>query len=280
MYIHIGHAKTGTSSIQKFLLEQSKKKECHFLYPETTRIADGHHLLFKSDEKTLDKLLEEITSTTKKNIIISSESGLPNMRHFVAEANYKINFFKEISNQFDTKIIYYVRNHFDVLESSFLQHTKTNNPELYLKLLKNDSNHSLLLKEHFFPSNIPDQQAWIDVVPTRQFNYYANVEEFWGAIFAKKNILTKVFQKNNLVNNDIVQDFISLVDPANNFLSNAKQMKYSENVTNIYNNKQSGYLIDEDTKRIIKDVFLNSNLSYAKKYLNKSDANLLLEGFI
>lgn len=284
IFIHIGHGKTGTSSIQKFLLKESKCDSCNFFYPDTTRIADGHHLLFKSDERTLNTLFEEITSTDKNNIVISSESGLPNMRHFIESADYKVNFFKKVSRKFDAQIIYYVRNHFDILESSFLQHTKSNKPELYEKFLAGSSEYShlskqQLLKQHFFPKEV-NPQSWIELAPTRQFNYYANLEDFWCKIFGEKNILSKVYDKNHLVNNDSVQDFIAFVDPSNMFLKNKSQQIYSENTTDIYTDKQAGYLLDEETRETIKAVFLESNLLFARDYLSKEEAGIFLEGFV
>ena len=79
VYIHIGHSKTGTTSLQKFLSKESKSENSNFLYPKTTLINDGHHLLFKSNQETLHTLFKEIKDSCKKNIIISSECGLPNM---------------------------------------------------------------------------------------------------------------------------------------------------------------------------------------------------------
>ncbi len=181
VYIHIGHGKTGTSAIQKFLSNESLRDDSKFLYPKTTFIGDGHHFLFKSSKENLKDLFREIKETSKKNIIISSECGLPNIRHFVENAGYRIDFFRDVAKEFDTEVIYYVRNHFQMLESSFFQHIKVNDKEFYLSFLENNFDKlksQKVLQEHFFPSDT-EPSLWTHIIPTRQFDYYENVNGFW-----------------------------------------------------------------------------------------------------
>lgn len=283
IYLHIGHGKTGTSSLQKFLLKESLKKNCNFLYPKNTLIGDGHHELFKADERVFKSLYKEIISSSKENVIISSECGLPNFRNFVRGEAYKIDFFYDISKKFNVDVIYYVRNHFEILESSFLQYVKTKKPEVYLNFLRKNQEECFLkqkkmLKNYFFPEEIKPQ-LWLDTAPTRQFDYYANIECFWGKIFDKK-IFTKTYNKNNLVNENIIDDFLSIVDPKNEFLiNNAAKETVLENKTGAYAYNKMGFLIDEEVKQNIKNVFFQSNISYSKKYLDKINSDYLMDGF-
>lgn len=281
IFIHIGHGKTGSTSIQKFLSDQSiNNNEINFYYPKSSFSGEGHHLLFKSDKNTFQCLLNEIKKTSKQNIIISSEHGLPNFRHFIKNQRYKVDFFKTLAKKFDTKIIYYVRNHFDQLESSFLQYLKTSKPSLYSELIDTNADNEKfysLLKLYFFPKNT-SPSSWTDIVPTRQFYYYENIE-FWSKIFGKKNIITKVYHKNNLKENDIVSDFIHLIDPDNNFLKKDNNNTFFSNKTNAYTYNKKGFLISNETALLIKQAFMKSNILYSKKYLDDNNTNFLMKNF-
>jgi hypothetical protein len=86
VYLHIGTHKTGTSSIQNFLLNnQEYLRERGFLYPTAGRpkiFSDGHHNLFwaLSNHKNYDpnvgaweELISEIDSSQFQKIIVTSE---------------------------------------------------------------------------------------------------------------------------------------------------------------------------------------------------------------
>ncbi len=281
LYIHIGHGKTGTTSIQNYLLQNSLNEDCRYLYPKTCRTGSGHHQIYTSEKSRLRQLLEEIDASVKRNIIISSESGLPNMRNFIGEEGYKIDFFKTISKRFNTKIIYYVRNHFDILESAFFQYMESEEPVFYRSILEdNYSNEEMshTLRNVFFPKE-KKSESWIHNIPTRQFDYYANIEYFWRQLFGKNNILTKVYDKQHLLHDDIVQDFINFVDRKNHFLDQTPEQVYYENKTMMYEKNLHGYLLTDEIRDLIRQVFTHSNISYANTYLDDCNADLLLQGF-
>lgn len=120
---------------------------------------------------------------------------------------------------------------------------------------------------------------WINIAPTRQFDYFSNVDGFWGQIFGVRSILSKVYRRDNLLGDDIVSDFVALIDPYGDFTTKSLQQKYDENVTNLYANHSPGFLLTPETRACIQSVFYDSARSYANKYLDENNTKLLLSGY-
>jgi len=161
-----------------------------------------------------------------------------------------------------------------------LQHIKANDPiqySLYLNQREDLSNQSELLRNYFFPNNIKPSQ-WIKKPPTRQYNYYENINSFWEDIFGSQNIISKVYEKNNLSKKNIISDFIKLIDSEINF-PKEDNIRYLENKTNAYRYNKPGFLLNDEICYFIKHVFLESNILYANKYLDERNSKLLLTGF-
>lgn len=280
---HIGHGKTGTSAVQRYLMQVSLVQNCNFLYPHTTRSQDGgHHSLFNCGPEVCEKLKAEINHTEKESVILSSESGLPNLRHFVEDSDFKHNFFAYIASQFETNVIYYVRNHFEIIESAFLQYIQTNDVPLYSAL--NEGNSALVsnaqnkLMQLYFSDNV-DSTEWINTAPTRQFDYFANITRFWEPVFGSDSIITKVYSRETLVNNDIVEDFFDLLPSP--IMSPAYPFRTSKlaNATTVYQHFPRLFLLSDECKKRVNFTFRDTAQAYADKFLNKVDASLLLKGF-
>ncbi|MBJ2130917.1 hypothetical protein JC525_18475 [Alteromonas sp. IB21] len=282
LVFHIGHGKTGTSSIQKYLMSHSKTEESDFLYPETTRDeSDAHHRLFNATPDEYKSLYYEIENASQKNIVVSSESGLPNMRNFSERGDYKYQFFQALSNIADVYVVYYVRNHFEIIESAFLQYLQMNNSSLYDALNSGNSEMILsarkLLVKLYFNDDIKPQD-WLKTAPTRQFDYSANLSEFWCDIYGRQSMLTKVYNKRVLAEGDIISDFKRLLPFG--FASKESLLKSkAENITTVYNFFPRLFLIDEDVRTRIKNTFKKSAVDYAKSYLKDDEAELFLDGF-
>lgn len=124
LFIHIGSHKTGSSSIQSFLASSSKYlKENSFIYPISGRSGIAHHELAQSlnlhknysygYKKLANKILLE--SDSFENIILSSE-GFLNITKFHRVQDF-LGYFKD----YDIKIILYVREYLDYLNSAYRQ---------------------------------------------------------------------------------------------------------------------------------------------------------------
>ena len=133
LYFHIGHGRTGTTSIQNYLMFQ--KENDNFLYPKTGLFDLGHHKLFEKNFPNINygegqinifkELVREIDNSEKNNVIISSESGFP-LLYF---SKYNKIYLKSLHllRKYNVKIIYYFREQFSAIRSSYLTHRQMYN---------------------------------------------------------------------------------------------------------------------------------------------------------
>lgn len=137
IYLHIGPHKTGTSYIQKFLLDNSSSlKKNGFIYPNSSDLSgDGHHNIAKYQfiKNELEDYLKSIEENNS-SLILSAEN-------FSRLNNKQLQNFNEILRKFssDIEVIMYVRNPSSVLRS------------IWCESIKHGSNlsHSDFLVEHF-----------------------------------------------------------------------------------------------------------------------------------
>ena len=124
IYLHIGIGKTGTSAIQKTLFENRESLLNNDIYIPLVGLANnniGHHELapFEDDvpnTNTIDlynKLLREIELTSQSKILISSENFC------YCKLNF-IEFVQQKFNQFNVKIILFLREQVKLVESTYL----------------------------------------------------------------------------------------------------------------------------------------------------------------
>ena len=279
--IHVGHGKTGSSAIQQLLTASSKQEGSEFLYPKTGQSSDGaHHELFRAEEEVFQELYLEIRRSSKKNIIISSESGLPNMRHFSKLGDYKYKFFQSLSSIGKVKVLYYVRNHFEVIESAFLQYLKANNSELYAALNTGNTNKVAVAKDELlglYFNESTNSSDWLTVPPTRQFDYFANIVEYWGEIYGLDSIITRVYDKKILKDGDIISDFLNVL-PFEIKSTYTPQLEVA-NPTTIYKHFSRSFLLGSDALSRIASTFESSARRYARMFLDEPQSDVFLKGF-
>lgn len=109
LYIHIGHAKCGSSTIQRFLSENRLQLlKFNFLYPQTfssTFHSEISPVFWKNarlddrSEGYLNTIMDEIDKSPAENVVISSET-------FHADDPRIFLHFKE---KFNVKIVYFIR---------------------------------------------------------------------------------------------------------------------------------------------------------------------------
>jgi hypothetical protein len=272
IFVHLGHGKTGTTSIQSFLHQASRRHGRRFLYPKTCRLYDppAHHELFRAgflprskwktgqDEQMCDALYREIDSTSANIVALSSETGLATMGLDPQSNRYQIAFFEKLRDNFDLKIVYYVRNQIEQIESAFYTQSRTAN------LSPTGEN----LRRYIAQELI-------------QFDFWKNVESFWSPLVGEENILSRTYHKDNLLNGDVVQDFLRLTGLTSLLWDGSRAEIIEQHATPQYADpKERGRLMSEANRAILVEAFRDSNMRYAQKYLDRDSVKYLLDGFI
>ncbi|MCC5615458.1 hypothetical protein LC605_10330 [Nostoc sp. CHAB 5836] len=202
IYLHIGMPKTGTTSLQKVLFNnRDKLLENGYLYPlsgirhNAKEIEDRycHNLLalFFLDFKEKDDLLSqfstweglktEIDSINPKNVIISAEAFTFYDVFYKPETIAKV---KDFLNNYEIKIVIYLRKQDDFLESCYRYMVNIGACRVDIKEFYNEYKH--------------------------MFNYYQILEN-WADIFGYQNIIVRQFDKKNMKNN-IFDDFLKAIN--------------------------------------------------------------------
>lgn len=235
IYLHIGMPKTGTTSLQHFLKNnQEKLLEEGYLYPKSGRIptADNitvnrlnHHSLASALlrkyapkaatpqsaiwEGSWESLKIEIEMIKPKNVIISSE-------HFTITSTLEfynpdiIAMLKKMLEQYEAKIIIYIRRQDEFFRSMYCQEIKTHcesGIREFILHFKNKAN-------------------------------YHQILEVWKNEFGLKNVIVRPFEKEQLKNGDIVDDFLESI----NLNLNKNEMSFDFNPS-MKNVSHSGKII-------------------------------------
>ena len=183
IYLHIGTPKTGTSAIQKFLLNNDKLLDEHgFVYPshglDPNGISSGNGAylinLMKADRKEeakkhLDKLLE---NSKGKTLILSSEDF-----YSYPELTYEL--------MPDAKIIVYIREQSDLIRADYNQSIKRH------------------FQVHFFERALNAAFSRNDGF----FNF--DLLKTWYALYGSHQIILHVYDIRNFNGGNIVYDFLN-----------------------------------------------------------------------
>lgn len=204
--LHIGRHKSGTSSLQNFLYSNRAVLVTHgYYYPKTYSPHTAHHCIARNFSKKilrssndaelnslkncLDSLFKEI-SDKKETILLSSE-GFQN-----CDPNL-------VARKFDpekTKVIVYIREQVDYFISSYLQEVHATK----------------------FSAALEDSiQKWIP-------NYELFLTK-WVAVFGSENVIVRAYDRSQLLNNNIIDDFLYCIgiDNINDFVLNTSDMNPS-----------------------------------------------------
>ncbi len=195
LYIHIGNHKTGTTSIQRALEENTTLLEKH----DMSLFHVGEFLTLNRKQcrsiicmniKNVNLLAFKLSKLPTNNILISNESFAWIFEKKVLEELYNAlsEYFKEI------KIIVYLRRQDEQAVSHHQEASKSGkNPEILLYGTE--------------PYAIPTY--------ANQHDYYLDYHKrisLWADVFGDDNMIVKVFEKSNLQDNDVVSDFFSILN--------------------------------------------------------------------
>jgi hypothetical protein len=188
LLLHIGHPKTGTTSIQTFLLANRTALRRHgVLYPETGIHDSAHRLLSPAFFSAaglenrapahMASLLAEIQAAACPVIVLSFEGFCgDNPASFTA-----------LRDRFDVTVIYYVRRQDLIAESRYAQHVR-----------------SFLMQEVRPASEAVHRKGF---APD-----YLRVLRLYEAVFGRGRLIVRAFERNALVNRDLIDDFLSAAE--------------------------------------------------------------------
>ena len=194
LILHIGANKTGSSAIQTFLrLNHKALGAMGILVPDrelgTTSRVTGEHvfafqeLISKSNRAEIDSRLRALAQNDAGTVICSAEnlSNGANFQHFA----------KSLSG-LDCKVVLYIRRQDELLTSTWQQWNSKNETDL---------------------------NAWL-LLALQRLGHWHRCIDGWENVAGQGNVIVRVFQRADLVNGDVVDDFIDccgLKDPAGGF---------------------------------------------------------------
>lgn len=192
LYLHIGFHKTGSTSLQRFLCANAKQLlKAGYLYPKGNIAKSAHYgiseTLAKTNSYTLNPekyendrkiIFQQIESIEHENLIISSESLSycdPKKVH-------------QLFPSYHVKIIAYLRNYPSYVLAMYNQ-----------AIRRKRSDYTGTLKEFITSMN--------DKFLERYSALFS-----WAKIFGPSNITVIPFEKEQLIENDLIKDFLNRIN--------------------------------------------------------------------
>jgi len=234
LYLHIGNHKTGTTSIQKILANNSEFLAKHDIsfFSENTRdkyVKHGNTNDWISIEpkqlqngiggfvKNVDELASKLVDLPHDTVIISAEAF-----SWIFEKQPIQILHDALSKHFEQiKIIVYLRRQDEQVISHHQQGSKgPDRPEA--SFYGNDP--------RAIPLNIAHHHYYM--------NYYERIS-LWADIFGDANLIVKIFDKNQLKDHDVVSDFFSILN-----LSKPEQTLEKLNESNGFERTKVGHLLN------------------------------------
>jgi hypothetical protein len=185
LILHIGANKTGSSAIQAFLRLNSKQlNTLGYLIPDkelgtSDRITGEHVFAFqdminRSDRPMLESKFQNLLNSDSK-VVIASAENLSNRANF--------QFFKNILTAVNCKVILYIRRQDELLTSSWQQWNSKREK---------------------------DFNAWL-ILALQRLGHWRHCIEGWEKVVGAGNVIIRIFQTADLVNGDVVDDFVSVI---------------------------------------------------------------------
>ena len=281
IFLHIGIGKTGTSSIQNALHGNKKKlKEYGCLY-ETENNYINHQYL---SVLTSDKIPIDVLEKWEKLLYLYNQSDCNSMIISSENLSYvKWEYIKELSfilSKYDVEIIFFIRNEFDLLYSTYLQKVKTNTGyfgdiEYFFEKVSGGFVFERLIKpyeQHFNDSKIVvklyDKKIQHDVV-----------DDFFQLIGIKNEKLIKNEKRLNETLDIRFYNLLSTVDN-NNIDQNIRRKIVSECLK--LQKSLEPYKIKDDQNytefiKLVKKFYYFNNLNFVNKYLNNQEKEIWLD---
>jgi len=255
LFIHIGTEKTGTTTLQKFLLlNRELLKENNFYIPEVYYDGLNHRYITSFCQKKIDDFLLKLNifnekqkklfvEKTKKlfyeefsklsndvNVIISSEHFHSRYKT-VEEIKCIKNLFKDLFDEIN--IVVYLRNQVDMLQSYYSTALKGG---MYYKSIDDFINQELKGNRNYYD--------------------YNNLLSLWSVVFGEENLKVRIVDKKEFIDNNLINDFLYTISPT-----------LYENIKNIYKIPSNlNESINNEGELLLK--LINKNLKFKNLDMN------------
>ncbi|MGK7936150.1 MAG: hypothetical protein AB4206_10195 [Xenococcaceae cyanobacterium] len=286
LFLHIGLHKTGSTTLQTFLLQNKKVlSDFGYLYPKIgiPPTLMGHHNLawLLNNDKRADsnfgnwqQLHEEIKDSNFNKIIISSEDFESANRRFIHD-------LKSNLESYEVKVIVYIRRQDRQIESQYTQHTKdgifSGDLLSFCEKMRNNSDFYRLLeswKQEFGNDNLIVRPLEKEQIPNicHDFLRHININEI--------DYFTNVKNQNTKPGRKTIE-ILKLVNRIYENKPQERKKAYLRKIVNFtakYWSDQRNYrlLSYSDASKIMK-WYEQSNQAIAREYLGRENGILFYE---
>ena len=260
IYLHIGHAKTGTSLIQSWLANNAKiLKDNHgidYLIEDNINYSRAKEGYISAGNSKIFNSLNFDNLKTPNNILLFSHEGF--FRDFFKNKNIQY-----LLTNSKLKIFIYTRNLIEYLISRWHQYTKSG--QVVLDFQKYIENKDINIYQHLIDLIHFYKDQNIDYVIRNYSNYKKNLIQTFLSDILNKNVDINQFKspKNSIINRshdefelELIQSYSKLKNKNNNF--NKKRLLLSDYFINYNPNiKSARLLLDIDTYKLILTNYKN-----------------------
>jgi len=278
LIVHIGIGKTGTSSIQKMLMDNKILLDNnYYYYPSIAGSKDAHHYLANYHLSNLDDKirvhLNNIIQVFKRNdykvLLLSSEQFCYCKNSYVKE-------FSSYFHDWDVRVIFYVRKQFKLIKSTFLQ--KLVEGSAYSDDIVTFFNESKIGFNYLNRVKSWDNYFGANSIDARLFDGKENVcQDFIEAAGLNK---LEIHNSSYNVNQSILPDFVQLISLINGLDPCANDRRdIFDNIKDLslrFKECSRALLLDDDLIFEIENYYKVSNEKFAERYLCEVDRDMFL----
>lgn len=189
--LHIGAGKTGTSSIQRCLSNNANELLNHDIYVPSTDLSldgqrTGQHVWYFASlrKKTIEEAKTALETNLRAQLKTQSQSKILLSAENLSDRNGISSLFKDLAKEYTFKIIFYIRRQDNYLLSAWQQ---------------------------WFAKADNDFWAWMLRSAGNIGNWKLVIED-WESVIPRENIQVRIYDRQELVNEDVVSDFFNLLN--------------------------------------------------------------------
>ncbi|PTR10473.1 hypothetical protein [Cereibacter azotoformans] len=274
IWLHIGHGKTGTSSIQWAMADRSRLRR-DVIYPVRGRGDQmAHHGLFPLKEAAYGPEIIQVLRQLSQRLASVNIPVLLSSEHLCHASERKVTQIARAFAGHELRVVYYIRRQDDLLESSFRQ------------------------RQSAQPGAFPDPNLFLERF-SKGFDFESRLQP-WRAVFGDEAITVRLYHPE-VVGSDVVGDIERLLGlpdwpdraPAqrNPSLTAAGTRKVMQAATaspdearrlarelrGVDTDGDNSPFYDESNRRMLMERYHLSNRRVAEQFLDEESAALLLK---
>lgn len=210
IYFHIGISKTGTTTIQKYLNENTDFLESigvRYICSGRSRGTESHQRLARIYKQGLDsagviqEIRQEIANSKCHSFIISSEM-------FEGLSDEGISRIKRDFCGFNLVLVVYLRYQDQAISSMYNE----------------------MVKKHACNVSFSD---YVLTTPRKDLLFYGKMLDRWARFLGKKNIRVRVFDPSSFYRGDLIQDFLMAIERPHNNINTGIFTRKNEAVSSV-----------------------------------------------